>query len=134
MKRSLVTVIAAFGFLLICLGISIPAYAVPQSDYYSTCQNISIDGRKLKADCLTYDKDWRVGSTLNLLGFENINGQLTETGQDDSSTFQETCKNISINKAILSAICTNRDASSKLSSAVLTGIVNENGYLKYVDR
>lgn len=134
MKRSLVAVIAVFCFLLTCLGISSPAYAVKQSDYYLSCQNISIDGRELKADCLTYDKDWRVGSTLTLLGVENIDGQLTETGQDYKATFQGTCNNISINEAILSATCKDRDGNRRDSSAKLTGIINKNGYLQYVDR
>ena len=134
MKRNLVVVIAAFCFLLTCLGISSPAYALVTADYHLTCQNISIDGNELKADCLTDDKDWRVGTTLTLKGVENINGQLTETGQDKEAKFNKTCQNISINQAILSARCNNRDGTLKYSSAVLTGIVNKNGYLKYIDR
>jgi hypothetical protein len=103
MKRTLITLIAALYFSLGWFCNTIPAYAALQSTYPETCQNITLEGINLRADCKTIAGDNR-RSRLELKGIVNDNGQLIDTlVHNKDSSFQETCDTFSIESATLSA-------------------------------
>ncbi len=99
-----------------------------QSTFQGSCKDISIDKNILSASCYKLDKTWKKTS-IPVPGIKNQNGDLKKTGLSNVSTFQHSCKDISIEKHILSASCYKLDKTWKKTSIPVLGITNSNGDL-----
>jgi len=112
-----------------CLGVTKPASA-RLSNFQNSCDNISIRGNIMYATCNSLTGQSRQTSIV-LNGIENINGKLRITDINESSSFQHSCTNISIDGNELSARCSKPNGQSRQTSIVLNGIENINGILEY---
>ncbi|GGA52316.1 hypothetical protein CYANOKiyG1_72140 [Okeania sp. KiyG1] len=72
---------------------------------------------------------------MRLKGIENIDGNLEQYPLTQASTFQKSCRKVSIKirkkGPILAAKCRRRDQSSKRTALVLEDIENIDGNLQY---
>ncbi|MBN3897736.1 MAG: CVNH domain-containing protein [Nostoc sp.] len=128
MKPNLFSVIALLATSTL-VGINSPANAT-SSSYQKTCNQISVSGNVLSANCR------RINGTFNetsivLRGIENINGTFKVTDPAKISNYQSTCDDIRIRGNDLTATCKRRNGTLKRTSIVLQGIENINGVLKY---
>jgi uncharacterized protein len=99
------------------------------STFQNSCSDISVSGATLRANCRRINGSYDATS-IALRGIENIDGTLMVTGSGASS-FQNTCQNISISGAVLSAMCKRRDGSWLTTRLALPGIANIDGALQY---
>jgi CVNH domain/CHAT domain len=107
--------------------------SIDSSTYQLTCQNISIEGDKLSATCRKINGSYNPIS-IRILGIENNDGELKYSSNPFSeSTYQHTCKDISISGDQLSAICRKIDGSFSptVSSIKIRGISNQDGNFSY---
>ncbi|AVH74012.1 CVNH domain-containing protein [Nostoc sp. 'Lobaria pulmonaria (5183) cyanobiont'] len=128
MKQNLFNVIALLATSTL-VGINNPANATP-SNYQKSCNNISVFGNVLSANCSRTNGSFNKTSIV-LRGIENINGTFKVTDPGKVSNYQFTCQNIRIRGNDLKAACKSRNGTLKWTSTVLQGIENINGVLKY---
>ena len=128
MKRNLFCLVS-FLLTCTCVGVTKPASA-HLSTYQESCNNISISGNVLSANCTSLTGQSR-RTSIELKGIENINGKLKITDINKPSNYQDSCTNISINGNKLSARCSKLNGRSRRTSIVLNGIENINGILEY---
>jgi hypothetical protein len=107
----------------------------PPSDNFASfqdsCRNIRVSVTTLSAQCRSENGRWR-DSTVEIRGITNVNGNLEYLRDGRGrSTYQETCRNISIAGSTLMARCERENGSLKRASISLIGIVNDNGRLRY---
>lgn len=107
-----------------------PAAAQAPSSYQNSCTNISIAGATLVATCRringTYNR-----SSIVLRGIDNIDGNLQFSGLGHLATFQESCTNIRVAGATLTATCRRINGSYANSAILIPGLSNINGVLQY---
>lgn len=128
MKRNLFSVIALLATSTL-IGINSPASATPSS-YQKSCNNISVFGNVLSANCSRANGSFKKTSIV-LQGIENINGTLKVADPGKVSNYHFTCRNIRIRGNYLKAACNRRNGTIMWTSIVLQGIENINGVLKY---
>lgn len=99
--------------------------------FQDSCRNIRVSTTTLSAQCRDENRRWR-NSSVQIRGITNVNGNLEylRDGRGRSS-YQETCTNIRIDGATLTARCQREDGSSNRTSIVLRGIINDDGRLRY---
>jgi murein DD-endopeptidase MepM/ murein hydrolase activator NlpD len=106
------------------------ASATKNSSYQLTCSNISVEGDTLLADCRKRNQTIK-RTSIRILGIENIDGDLKDNGTKNPSTYQNSCNNISVAGATLSANCRKINGSYKSTSILIPGIQNIDGTLSY---
>jgi CVNH domain/Domain of unknown function (DUF4157) len=116
-------------------GIDLPVSTIPVPDsgsstYQNSCNNISISGNLLSANCRRNNGQFAQSSVV-LKGIENINGVLTVTSSDREANYHLSCDNITISRNTLGAICKTADQRPNRTSLPLNGIENIDGILKY---
>ncbi|HEX8289516.1 MAG TPA: CVNH domain-containing protein [Pyrinomonadaceae bacterium] len=107
--------------------------AFPQqySSFQDSCRDIRVYGNTLSARCRT-ERGGYVATSIEIRGITNINGVLEYLREGRGrSTYQQTCNNIRISGATLSARCLREDNSYNNTSIYLRGIVNNDGRLEY---
>jgi CVNH domain len=102
------------------------------STFQKTCNNISISGNILSANCRRSNGEF-IQSYVILKGIENINGllTLTLTNPDRDSNYHLSCTNISMDRNLLSATCKTANQMPNKTAIPLNGIENIDGILKY---
>jgi hypothetical protein len=118
-----------FGISLCGLPI-VPSAAQATSSFQSSCNNISIAGNALVANCRRVDGSVNRTSIV-LEGIENIDGQLQMTGRGRPATFQDSCRHILMYGSTLTARCRRVDGSYEKTSVELPEISNIDGNLQY---
>jgi hypothetical protein len=104
---------------------------IVNSSYQKSCRNISINGDELSATCAQSNGSYKQTS-IRVLGIENNDGELRYYSNPSSeSTYQHTCKNISVSEDQLSATCAQLNGSYKQTSIRILGISNNEGNLSY---
>ncbi|HXY58000.1 MAG TPA: CVNH domain-containing protein [Methylocystis sp.] len=124
----LTSVMGVAAFVLLAAGAS-AARAQPASTFQNSCTDTHIRGALLMARCRRMDGGWR-GTSIEIPGVENIDGQLRFTGIPRSN-FQLSCEHIQAFGSTLSAVCRRRDGSWGESSIQIPMIENINGELRY---
>jgi hypothetical protein len=109
---------------------SIPAQA-QQASFQSSCTNIAIVGATITATCRRADGTFNQTSIV-LSGIANVNGRLTQTGGNSTSTFQSSCQNVQVVGSTLTANCRQQNGSFANSSVLIPGITNNNGVLQFM--
>lgn len=115
---------------------------IPPGSYQDTCTDIRARDGELSARCQMRDGEYR-GSSLYYRDcyqdISNQNGRLTcgrrhHNRMLPSGSYRETCRDLSMNGAILSAECQRRDGSWRWTSLNVDdcygNVVNENGRLE----
>ncbi|MBW4599070.1 MAG: CHAT domain-containing protein [Calothrix sp. FI2-JRJ7] len=102
----------------------------PSSSFQNSCDNISIIGSDVSAKCKTVDNKDNL-TTISVPGIRNDNGNLSFVGFNNLSNFHSAneCKNIYINRDVISGNCRRNDGSYNLTSISLPGIHNYDGNL-----
>jgi len=118
-----------FGFSASLIGGSLSAVAAPSS-YQKTCKNISIEKNVLSALCKKRNGA-EVQTSITLKGIENIDGTLKVLDANKIANFYLTCKNTSVNGALLSSECAKKNGQYKSTKTLIKGIENIDGVLKY---
>jgi hypothetical protein len=102
----------------------------PPSTFQASCRHIAITGSTVTAECRrnngSYKHTW-----LRVAGVENLHGVLHYTTVYESSTFQDSCKDIKIAGAAISALCLKDDGAFAKTWIAIPDLVNENGDLRY---
>jgi hypothetical protein len=111
-----------------------PVPAPPQnpnsSSFHLTCRNISINSNILSAECDRGGGSY-IPTSIGLRGIWNRNGTLQEDPNTSSSSFQLSCRDLSIQGNVLSASCDNGNGAVIRSQLRLGGIWNDQGALRY---
>ena len=130
LSQGLIT-LAAFSGLMATSYVNIPsASAAAISSFQSSCRNISISGDTLSASCRRVNGTFNKTSIL-IRGIKNNNGNLVSIGLNDASSFQSSCRSISITGDTLSASCRRVNGTFNKTSTLIRGIKNNNGNLTY---
>ncbi|MEH1870705.1 CVNH domain-containing protein [Nostoc sp.] len=129
MKRNLFSILALLATSTL-VWINSPASATPSS-YQESCNNISVFGNVLSANCSQVSGSFKKTSIV-LHGIENINGTLKVTDPGKVSNYHFTCRHIRIRGNYLEAACNRINGTTMWTSVVLQGIENINGVLKYI--
>lgn len=118
----------------IAFSISDTKFATSLQQYASfqdSCRDIRINGNTLSARCLNERGNYATTS-IEVRGITNVNGVLEYLRDGRGrSTYQDSCRDIRINGANLSAQCQREDNSYNYSSIILRDIVNNDGRLQY---
>jgi hypothetical protein len=123
--------LTAFSSIVVASSLNIPsASAVESSSFQHSCNHISIVGDTLSARCRRANRSINNTSIL-IRGIENNNGKLVFTNLNNPSTFQSSCKSISVSEDRLSARCRRVNGSFKDTNIKIPGIKNNNGNLTY---
>ncbi len=128
-RRINLIALLVFGFSASLIGSSLSAVAAPSS-YQQTCKNISIDKNVLSALCKKRNGA-EAQTSITLKGIENIDGTLKVLDANKIANFYLTCKNTSVNGALLSGECAKKNGQYKSTRTVIKGIENIDGVLKY---
>ncbi|NES64374.1 MAG: hypothetical protein F6K24_03420 [Okeania sp. SIO2D1] len=124
--------------LIIVTTLGIESAQAAPSTFQKTCTEIHLESVKtnptLSAVCRQRNQ-LPHQTCLRLKGIENIDGNLEQYPLTQASTFQKSCRRISIKirkkGAIITAKCRRRDQSKKRTSLVLQDIENIDGNLQY---
>ena len=100
------------------------------SSFHLTCRNISINSNILSAKCDRGGGSY-IPTSIGLRGIWNRNGTLQEDPNASSSSFQLSCRDLSIEGNVLSASCDNGNGAVIRSQLRLGGIWNDRGTLRY---
>lgn len=100
------------------------------NSYYQSCDAEQIGEDYLKAHCRTKGGGFERAS-IKLRGIHNIDGRLVQNILRADSSFQDSCKNTSIDKGLLQASCKNSRGGDVRSSIRLEEISNNDGNLVY---
>ncbi|MEY3868437.1 MAG: hypothetical protein RLZZ338_2328, partial [Cyanobacteriota bacterium] len=123
--------LCVFIFVLSVALIARPLSAVAApSTYQLNCEDISIYGSELEANCRKSDQSLN-HTYLRLRGIENIDGTLRVTSSYRPANFDESCDSISISGDVISAQCRTRNGRWVSTSLRLNGIENIDGELTY---
>lgn len=123
--------LTAFSSVVVTSYVNIPsALAIEPSTFQHSCKNISITGDTLSARCRRANRTFDNTSIL-IRGIENNNGKLIFTNLNNRSSFQSSCKRISVSGDRLSAGCRRANGSFRDTSINIPGIKNNNGNLTY---
>ena len=127
---SLITIITC-GAMLAAISNNAVANSTSDSSYQNSCRNIQVSGASLSALCNRANRGTNVTS-ISIRGIENQNGNLTySSNSHHSSSYQNSCQNIKVRGATLSALCRRANRGSKATSISIRGIENQNGSLTY---
>ncbi len=127
---SLITIITC-GAMLVAIPNRAMANSTSDSTYQNSCRNIQVDGTNLSARCSRSNGDSEVTS-IPIRGIKNRNGTLTYSSSSTSdSTYQNSCQDIQVDGANLSARCSRSNGDSEVTSISIRGIKNRNGTLIY---
>ncbi|WP_166482712.1 CVNH domain-containing protein [Scytonema sp. UIC 10036] len=108
-----------------------PAVCTAPSTYQDSCQSISVAGTTLIACCRTMNGTYN-DTSIVIRGIYNDNGALRYASDPTTnSTYQDSCENISITGATLTARCRTINGTYNDTSIVIRGIHNDNGVLRY---
>ncbi|RCJ16256.1 hypothetical protein A6S26_33585 [Nostoc sp. ATCC 43529] len=108
------------------------AGASDYSSYQNSCTNIDVAGALLKATCLTKNSTYKTTGIL-IRGISNNNGVLTYTSDAAAnSSYQSSCKYISVAGNSLTATCLTTNLTYKTTSILIRGIYNNDGVLSYL--
>ncbi|MDF5734642.1 MULTISPECIES: CVNH domain-containing protein [unclassified Nostoc] len=110
-----------------------PAFAAPTdpSSYAASCQNIRVTGATLTASCRRVNGTYNSTSIL-IRGIFNGNGVLLYSSNPRSaSSYQNSCRNIGVTGATLTASCRRINGTYNSTSILIKGIYNNNGVLRY---
>ena len=119
------------GTMLAAISNNAVANPTDDSSYSESCQNIQVDEATLSARCSRKNGASKVTS-ISIRGIKNQNGNLTYFSRPTyNSNYQNSCKNIRINGATLSARCGRINGGYKQTSILIRGIKNQNGNLTY---
>ncbi|KAB8316393.1 cyanovirin containing protein [Tolypothrix campylonemoides VB511288] len=134
-KRSLsqgLVTLAAFGGVALAAGsVNIPtATAQAASNFQSSCKKISIAGNTLSANCRRANGSFNK-TAIRILGIHNNNGRLVFSNLNNASSFQSSCRGISVAGDTLSASCRTPNGSFSNTAIRIPGIQNNNGNLTY---
>jgi CVNH domain len=131
------TALVGFTSLALATGLilsnsSAKAQSVPASSYQSSCNNINIvsPGDIIRARCLKINLSLNTTS-IRFKGIYNNNGVLTFSNLNSSSSFQNSCTNITITGNTLVANCRRVNNTYNTTSILVPGIRNNNGVLTY---
>ncbi len=122
--------VAALALAVAPLG-GISVSAQMPSTFQMSCTHIGAAGSTLFAQCRRIDGSFNQ-SQIQIPGMENINGRLRFNGMGYRSTFQNSCTDITVTGATLSATCRRMDGGFTQTSIPIFGIENINGNLQYV--
>ncbi|MCC5652306.1 CVNH domain-containing protein [Nostoc sp. XA013] len=100
------------------------------STYQSSCRKISVSGATLSASCRRVNGQFKSTSIL-IRGIENNDGNLNYSQPTSPSTYQSSCRKISVSGATLSASCRRVNGQFKSTSILIRGIENSDGNLNY---
>jgi len=118
-----------------------PGKKPPSGSYQSTCKNIRVDGKQLKAKCQKRNGSWN-NTSINYKNcnkdIKNDNGKLTCGSSNNSNfpkgSYKKSCKNLYMEGKVLEADCKNEKGKWKHSSIKYKncnkGIWNDNGKLR----
>ena len=127
---SLITIITC-GAMLAAISNNAVANSTSDSSYQNSCRNIQVSGASLAALCSRKNDGSNVTS-ISIRGIENQNGRLTYSSNSNySSSYQNSCQNIKVSGATLSARCRRTNGGYKRTSISIRGIENQNGKLTY---
>ncbi|MBN3873860.1 MAG: CVNH domain-containing protein [Nostoc sp.] len=124
--------LAACGAIIATIPIN-AAFAAPTdpSSYPASCRNIRVTGATLTASCRKINGTYNSTSIL-IRGIFNGNGILLYSGNPRSaSSYQNSCRNISVAGATLTASCRRINGTYNSTSILIKGIYNNNGVLRY---
>lgn len=111
-----------------------PASAKP-STFQQTCNKatlaVSDQSVILKASCQKGDGGAWVAASIELTGIANMPAGLAYTGEPHS-TFQRSCTNIKVARALISATCQDGRGGTREGSIAIQNIHNIDGVLKYI--
>lgn len=106
------------------------AGAPPPSTFQASCRHIAIAGSTVTAECRRRNGDYKQ-TWLRIAGVENLDGTLHYRTVYEASSFQNSCKDIRIAGAAISALCLKDDGSFAKSWIAIPDMVNEDGDLRY---
>ena len=106
------------------------AWAQPASTYDRSCRHIQVTGKTLSAECRRSDGNYKQ-ATLPIAGIDNVGGRLRFTSMYRASSFQDSCKDIRVDRKTLFATCRRPDGGFTRSSIRIPGIENLDGDLRY---
>ncbi|MDZ8222496.1 MULTISPECIES: CVNH domain-containing protein [unclassified Nostoc] len=124
--------LAACGAIIATIPIN-AAFAAPTdlSSYQNSCRNIDVSGATLTASCRRINGTYNSTSIL-IRGIFNGNGVLLYTSNPRSaSSYQNSCRNINVAGATLTASCRRINGTYNSTSILIKGIDNINGVLRY---
>lgn len=102
-----------------------------RSTFHETCTNISVEDDVLTAECRRENGRYR-RTSIEIRGIHNRDGNLEYLKKSsEPSTFQDSCRDIRLNGARLTARCERMDGSFSRTSILIRGIHNNNGRLEY---
>ncbi|MDF5720280.1 MAG: CVNH domain-containing protein [Rhizonema sp. PD37] len=131
LSQGLIT-LAAFSGLMATSYVNVPSASAAISSFQSSCRNISISGDTLSASCRRVNGTFNNKASIRIRGIKNNNGNLMFIGLNNASSFQSSCRNISITGDTLSASCRRVNGTfSNSASILLRDIKNNNGNLTY---
>jgi hypothetical protein len=146
MSRSILVLFAAL--MLASWGTTAAGQGIPQGSYQQTCNNISVNGDTLVANCQDTSGNWHSTSLPAFQnctsGINNDNGTLrcvvsgysapATTGAGPAGSYLQSCENVQVKGDDLHARCRTengdmRDAKLDDYRKCTGDIVNENGHL-----
>jgi hypothetical protein len=128
----LVTLAACGAILATMLVEGAFAKATDPSTYQDSCTGISASGATLTAVCRKRDGTFNIKTAILIRGIDNVEGKLTYSrNATAASTFQDSCNNIDVVGATLTAQCRRRDGSFHETTILIRGVDNVEGKLTY---
>ena len=137
--------------LVLFAGAACLAQGIPPGSYQQTCNNVSVNGDTLTANCQDSSGNWR---SAQLPGFQRCAGEITNdngalrclmsgygpqgmAGNGPAGSYTQSCRNIHVSGDDLKAECQNREGewgNAKLDdySKCQGDIINDAGHLRCV--
>jgi hypothetical protein len=107
------------------------ANSTSPSNYQNSCRNLQVEGMILSARCRRINGSYSATS-IQIRGIENRDGNLTYLSNSTNySNYQNSCRKIRVEGAILFAKCRQINGDSRMTSIQIRGIENQNGNLTY---
>jgi CVNH domain len=107
------------------------ADSISYSNYQNSCQNIRVYETTLSARCRRVNGGSN-RTSIEIRGIRNRNGILTYlSNATDSSSYQNSCRNVRVYGTTLSARCRRANGGSNTTSIRIRGIENRDGTLNY---
>ncbi len=124
-------ILVACGAMLVATPNNAVADSTSSSNYQNSCRNIRVDETTLSARCRQVNGGSN-RTSIQIRGIENRNGTLTYLSDaTDSSSYQNSCRNIRVSQTFLSARCRRVNGGSNTTSIRIRGIENRDGTLTY---
>src|SRR5215469_10888734 len=153
MRRVLVFSLLSSAFIFFSLATPAMAQGIPTGSYQQTCNNVSVNGAVLVANCQDRNGTWR---SAQLPGFQNCNADImndngnlrcasggynygpgSQPVNGPGGSYAQSCRDVNVSGDDLHATCQTRDGnwhSTKLDdfNKCRGDIMNDNGTLRCV--